>query len=355
MLSVAERLRRRIAAAGPIPFATFMEEALYGAGGYYRRSESPIGKDGDFITGTSYSSLFGRATARLLRRLDSELGRPADFFEVGYGTGEHLRDLLAGLGEETGRRILACDRVQRPVQAGVEVIGEVTDLEPRRIEGLIFSYELFDALPVHRLIGRADAELAELWVDLGADGAFEFVERELSEPGLRALLGEDASPLLPGQVADVSPAWVPLYRQMAERLNRGLLLTFDYGFDRQRLFDPRVRFHGTLACYRQHEVHRNALTHVGEQDLTAHVDFTALQLVGEEAGLQTIAFTRQARWLLACDVFSDLRGADQETRLQAMTLLSPSGMGEEMRLLAQGRDIAAGALLDLELLGAPPA
>ena len=351
MVSPAERLRRTIAAAGPMPFARFMEEALYGEGGYYRRSESPIGKRGDFITGASFSSLFGSATARLLKRLDKEIGRPADFFEVGYGTGAHLRDLLAALGDEAGRRVLACDRVQQPVPAGVELVDSVTGLDPRGLQGLIFSYELFDALPVHRLIGRADGELGELWVDMAADGRFEYVQSELFDPSLEDLLGEDSRGLLPGQIADVSPGWKPLYRQLAERLDRGLLLTFDYGFDRLRLFDPRVRSHGTLACYRRHAVHRNALTDVGEQDLTAHVDFTALQEAGEEVGLQTLSFTRQARWLLACGVFGELQAADQETRLQAATLLNPGGMGEEMRLLVQGRDIKAETLFDMEVLG----
>jgi SAM-dependent MidA family methyltransferase len=328
-----------------------MEEALYGEGGYYRRSQSPIGKHGDFITGASFSSLFGSATARLLQRLDKEIGRPADFLEVGYGTGAHLRDLLAAIGEKTDRRILACDRVQHPVPGAVELIDTVAEVEPESLQGLIFSYELFDALPVHRLIGRADGGLGELWVDLAADGRFEYVESELLDPSLQDLLGGDCEGLLPGQIADVSPGWKPLLRQMAERLDRGLILTFDYGFDRLRLLDPRVRSNGTLACYRRHAVHRNALSDVGEQDLTAHVDFTALQEAGEEAGLETISFTRQARWLLACGVFEELQAADQETRLQARTLLNPGGMGEEMRLLVQGKGIDADTLFDLEVLG----
>lgn len=351
MLTPAERLRRTIAAAGPIPFARFMEEALYGEGGYYRKSESPIGRRGDFITGASFSSLFGSATARVLQRLDKEIGRPADFLEVGFGTGAHLRDLLAAIGEGTGRRVLACDRVQRSVPAGVELIDSVSEIDPGSLQGLIFSYELFDALPVHRLIGRAGGGLGELWVDLETDGKFGYVEKELFDSSFQDLLGEDSKNLLLGQIADVSPAWKPLYREMAERLERGLLLTFDYGFDRQRLLDPRVRLHGTLACYRRHAVHRNALTAVGEQDLTAHVDFTALREAGEEVGLETISFTRQARWLLACDVFGELQAADREQRLQAMTLLDPGGMGEEMRLLVQGKGLDAGTLFNLEVLG----
>src|SRR6185436_7747297 len=95
MSSAADRLRARIRTAGPIPFATFMEEALYGAGGYYNRIDLPIGEEGDFVTGASWSPLFGRVTARLLGRLDRALGATAELFEAGYGTGVHLANTRA--------------------------------------------------------------------------------------------------------------------------------------------------------------------------------------------------------------------------------------------------------------------
>ena len=103
MSAPADRLQARIRAEGPIPFAAFMEEALYGEGGYYRREDVPIGEAGDYVTGSSFSPLFGRATARLLQRLDRSLGRPADLFEAGYGTGVHLSHVASG-----DRRVLAC-------------------------------------------------------------------------------------------------------------------------------------------------------------------------------------------------------------------------------------------------------
>src|SRR5262245_18082379 len=222
-----------------------MEEALYGEGGYYRRENVPIGEAGDYVTGSSFSPLFGRATARLLRRLDQALGRPSDFFEAGYGTGAHLGNV-----QEGDRRVLAWDRIARTVPAGVERV-ELRDVE--RIEGLIFSYELFDALPVHRLIGREDG-IGELWVDLEGEG-FTWREGELSDPALTDLLG--SAVLQPGQIADLAPGWVPLYTELARRLGRGLLVTCDYGFGRDLLLDARIRQHGTLACYTRQRVHRN--------------------------------------------------------------------------------------------------
>ena len=339
MSTPADRLRARIRAEGPIPFAAFMEEALYGegdVGGYYRREDVPIGEGGDYVTGSSFSPLFGRATSRLLRRLDQALGRPADLFEAGYGTGVHLASI------DGERRVLAWDRIARTVPAGVERFERLEDVGP--IEGLIFSYELFDALPVHRLIGGAK----ELWVDLEGD-SFTWREGELSDPALPDLLG--GAVLQPGQIADLAPGWVPLYAELAQRLGRGLLVTCDYGFERERLLDARIRQHGTLACYTRQRVHRNPFVLVGEQDLTAHVDFTALRQAGEAEGLTTVALTRQALWLTACGLFEDLQDAGPEARQEAMALLDGEGMGEDIRVLVQARDVEIGEVLDLRMLG----
>src|SRR5689334_10841601 len=102
-----------------------MESALYGPEGYYNRPDLPIGESGDYVTGSSLSPLFGRATARLLSRLDRGLGRPADLFEAAYGTGTHLASVVAA--SEAPRRFLAWDRIERPVPPGVERVGELQE------------------------------------------------------------------------------------------------------------------------------------------------------------------------------------------------------------------------------------
>ncbi len=331
-----------------------MEEALYGEGGYYSREDLPIGEEGDFVTGASLSPLFGRVTARLLERLDKAIGKAsAELFEAGYGTGAHLESVVSTLLERTlGRRVRAWDRVARPVPAGVEQVRGLEEIGEGEVEGLIFSYELFDALPVHRLIGRADGSVGELQVDLDEAGAFVWREGEISNPALLDLLRDPDASLRPGQVADLSPGWAPLYRELARRLGRGLLVTCDYGFERERLLDPRIRLNGTLASYTRQRVHRNPFVKVGEQDLTAHVDFTALIRAGEAAGLRTVAFTRQALWLTACGLFEELQGADAVMRQGAMALLDGEGMGEETRVLAQAKGIDTDGLFEPGVLNA---
>lgn len=322
-----------------------MDQALYGEGGYYRREALAIGEDGDFVTGSSLSPLFGRATARLLRRLDAALGRSAGLLEAGFGTGSHLAHVLSALSGPEARRVQAWDRVPRPVPQGAVAVSDLSKIPDGGIEGLIFSYELFDALPFHRLIGQADGSVGELWVDQGEDGGFAWREGELSDPALLDLLRDPDVELQPGQIADLAPGWAPLYGTLARKLGRGLLVTCDYGYERERLLDPRVRMHGTLACYSRQRVHRNPFVLVGEQDLTAHVDFTALIRAGEAAGLTTFAFSRQALWLAACGLFEDLQDAPAETRMAAMTLLDGEGMGEDIRVLVQARGIDPAAVL----------
>lgn len=339
-------MRRRVA-AGPVTFHDFMQEALYAEGGYYAGARAPVGRGGDFVTGSSFSPLFAAATARLLARLDAALGVRADYLEAGYGNGDHVAGVAEAAGE--GRRLLAWDRVARPLPDGVARVGDLEELPERSLAGLVFSYELFDALPVHRLLRREDGRLGELWVALDSRGDFSWREGELSAPDLPERCGLDPEALERGQIADLAPGWRPLLRSLARRLDRGLLVTCDYGYERPRLLDPRVRRTGTLACYRGHTVHRDPFRDVGRQDLTAHVDWTALVEEGETAGLDTVALAPQALWLTALGIFQDLPGAELATRLEAATLLDPEGMGGDSKVLVQGRGLDAATLLEVEL------
>jgi SAM-dependent MidA family methyltransferase len=300
------------------------------------------------VTGSALSPLFGRATARVVERVAAALGRPADYLEIGYGGGEHLDTVAISLdGPRTGR-LLAWDRVARPVPPRVRALRDLGELCSLGVEGMVFSYELFDALPVHRLIGRAGRPVGELLVDWRAGEGFVYVESDLSSANLEELLGGHR--LAPGQIADLAPSWRPLYRELARGLRRGLLVTCDYGYERGRLLDARIRRHGTVACYSRHRVSRDALVNLGEQDLTAHVDFTTLREAGEAAGLETVAFTRQATWLVAAGIFDEIAATGAPASAQARMLLDGEGMGEEIRVLVQSVGVETEGLFDRAVL-----
>jgi SAM-dependent MidA family methyltransferase len=337
--TVEKRLRECIRVRGRVPFAEFMDTALYGEGGYYDRRSLGIGPGGDFVTGSSTSPHFGRTTANLLESLDAELARPAEYLEAGYGGGEHLAAVLSsldGVDRAAGRRVLAWDRILRPVPRGGAALSALEEIEAGSIEGLIFSYELFDALAVHRLVRRGST-LRELWVEED-EGEFSWREAELTD---ERLLLWNLDELVEGQVVDVTLQWGDLYAELARRLGRGLVVSCDYGFTRERLVDARVRMHGTLACYRRHRVHRNPLIDVGRQDLTAHVDFSSLIAAGEAEGLETVGLFRQAEWLAATGLLEDMDQRTPEERIEIMGLMNLEGIGEEIRVLVQARDIDA--------------
>jgi SAM-dependent MidA family methyltransferase len=328
-----------------------MEDALYGEGGYYTRDPPAIGMEGDYVTGSSLSPLFGRATARVVERVGAALGRPADYVEIAYGGGEHLATVAETLAGRGAGRLLAWDRVARPAPPGVRVLAGLAELGRLAVEGIVFSYELFDALSVHRLVGCAGGDVGELLVDWSEDGGFVYVEGGLSDSALAGML--DGHRLEPGQIADLSPSWAPFYRQLARGLRRGLLITCDYGYERARLLDVRVRRHGTLACYSRHQVSRDALTDLGRRDLTAHIDFTALREAGEAEGLETAVFTRQAQWLVAAGIFDDIAATGAPASAQARMLLDGEGMGEEIQVLVQSREVEIDRILDRSVLGSP--
>jgi SAM-dependent MidA family methyltransferase len=342
MNDLEDRLRQEIERGGAVPFSVFMEEALYGDGGYYDRQEPAIGRGGDFVTGASLSPLFGATTAKLLRQLDEVLESPADYLEAGCGGGEHLASVASALGEGQDRRLLGWDRISRLLPTGIERLGDLEDLGESGVEGLVFSYELFDALPVHRLVRRG-AELLELWVVLSTDG-FAWRDGPLSDPALDCW---NHPSLEEGQIVDVTSDWETLYRALSRRLEAGLIVTCDYGFMRERLFDSRVRHHGTLACYRKQRVHRDPFVNIGHQDLTAHVDFTTLIEAGEIEGLKTIGLFRQAEWLAATGLLEGMESRSPEERIAVMELMNLEGMGEEIRVLVQSRGVDAKKMLPL--------
>jgi len=361
--ALVNRIQAEIRRSGPMTFARFMDLALYDPdGGYYRSAELRPGRHGDFITAPELHPIFGHAVSRLLAEAWERLGRPDRFVvrEHGAGGGALAEAVLRGLetdGSDLRRAIRyqpaeidarrAGTFVERLAGAG---FGDVMEpVHERPVTGVVLANEVLDALPVHR-VGVREGRLLERYVALAGD-AFVDHWAEPSTPALAARLEAEAIVLAEDQVAEVSLVVDRWVGAAAAGLARGLLVLIDYGAPAGELYDVRRRPHGTLRAYVRHHVHDRVYDHIGRQDLTAHVDVTAVETAAHGAGLTTVGITTQAAFLVGSGTEDILRRiqADPATtlaeyvelRAALMRLLDPAAMGR-FRVMAFGRDWPAG-------------
>jgi SAM-dependent MidA family methyltransferase len=346
-----------------------MEIVLYTPGlGYYTRRPNLIGARGDFYTAPHLTPVFGELVAVQLAEFWERLGQPAKFtlVEMGAGQGLLAGDVLNWLQinrpqlwaaleykiVEVSEFLIAGQRRRlQAISQNTNLLEKVTwcsleDIAEDSVEGAFFSNELVDALPVH-LVQLEQGHLREIYVTTSditePDQPFIEVSGPLSTPALSTYfekLGLDlGSGTYPeGYRTEVNLAAVEWLNQIASKLKRGYLLTIDYGYTASHRYHPR-RSEGTLQCYFRHNVSYNPYLHLGEQDITAHVDFSSLLLVGEQQGLDNLGFTTQAAFLAGLGIetkFSDLALAVQkgknptellQERQALQRLLSPTEMG----------------------------
>jgi SAM-dependent MidA family methyltransferase len=360
--ALVDRLRDEIRASGPVTFARFMERALYEPGlGYYTGDAAGPGRSGDFLTAPETHPIFGWALARQLDDLWQILGRPAPFVvrEHGAGSGALAVAILDGLGRDGSPlrdaiRYEAVEVDERRLDAFRERVAagghaDALDRGPSSpaIVGAILANEVLDALPVHRVVAR-EGTLRELYVDWSGDG---FVEREgePSTPRLEDRLRDEGVTLNDGQRAEISLALDDWIARVAGELERGILLLVDYGYLARELYGPR-RAAGTLLAYVRHRAHDDPFRNVGRQDLTAHVDLTAVERAAELAGLDRLGVTTQAEFLVGLGIAELLSAIqlDPSTSLESylglrssvVRLLDPAKTGR-FAVMAFGRGVAA--------------
>jgi len=337
-----------------LPFRDFVEVALYYPElGYYARGESPVGKTGDFVTSPQISPLFSFVLSLLISEFRALVdGGMSTIVDVGCGDGSLTHSLYKPAENAQFWGVdRSLDRVSH--REGVNFTTNLADV-PGGDAQLIICNELFDALPFGRLVMRGE-HLHELWVT-ERDGALDWSEHE-AEGAYEDYFEERGIELHDGQFVDVSLEWESLYEEICRFVTRGLIVTFDYGYPEKRLFSGRARQFGTAAAYSGHQVSRDLLARPGQQDLTAHINFSDLQRTGERNGFTTLFFDRQAKFLLAAGAteheflapLDDVRAANadqalevRERREEARRLVLPDGIGEEMRVLVQGNGVRAG-------------
>jgi len=344
---LTQRLQARIRDGGTLSFAEVMETALYDSQhGYYRAGPTRVGPEGDFFTAADIGSGLGRCFARQLAEFDAAMGSPDpfDILEVGSGRGTLARDLLDHLPEPLrGRaRCTLVDRSQgmreearrNTPEARVVAPSELGAVMAGRTRGAWLAVELFDALPVHRVVRRGST-LMERRVD--AD--LQFIDQPAGDEIADWAERFGAAPH-DGMQAEVCLAMGEVFDQIDRVFDEGLAIIVDYGDEAEPLYNRRP--HGTLMAYHRHGTSDDLLACLGQQDLTAHVNFTALSEHASTRGWESLGLTTQDRFLIGNGILEAFEATDIEMsrdprrvreRRRVMQLIHPEGMGRTFRVL----------------------
>ncbi len=348
--ALAPEFSQILAQESPMTFARYMELCLYHPTfGYYARAPK-IGKKGDYFTAPTIHPVFGAAVAKQIIEIWKLLGKPKDFvvLEAGAGEGYLALDILnylslEGLGFsyfilepfEANRKQQQIKLKDHP---GVSWFKSWDEIPP--FVGVFLSNELFDAFPVHLIEKTPDHDLKEVYVVKEGDLLGEELSG-LSQPEILTRVLPYANYWPEGYRTEVCLAYGPFLKEVAKKLCRGALITFDYGYSRADLYHPDRR-QGTLLCFKEHRVFDNPYLLPGGCDLTTHVDFTALKEEGEKLGLYPVGFTTQAAFLVGLGVEKLLAriGRNTPRDVEALKLLLlPQGLGMSHWVLVQGRDL----------------
>ncbi|MFA6302921.1 MAG: SAM-dependent methyltransferase [Legionella sp.] len=359
-MSLLSSLRLQLAQKSSITFAEFMQKALYDPkDGYYSSGLLKLGPDGDFTTAPELTPLFGKTLANQCQQIMQHVPNPS-LFEFGAGTGKLCVSLLKHLHElqclPEHYYILEVSANLRHRQQ--ELIQEsIPDLANRVIwldtwpqepfNGVVIANEVLDAMPVHRFLKTDDGVLEST---IALDEHNELIERFQACTNQRLLdyinqLALESVPYL-SEVNLFINDWIEGIYSM---LQQGAVLLIDYGFPRHEYYHAD-RNQGTLMCHYQHRAHTNFLLHPGEQDITAHVDFTHVAEAALSAGFHVAGYTNQASFLLSNGLLSLVNELDSQTEQFRATqaikqLTQPSEMGELFKVIALTKN------LDIDLNG----
>lgn len=358
---IADEIRRH----GPIPFSRYMELCLYHHElGYYSRAQEKFGKAGDFYTSSDVHAVFGRLLARQFDEMWRALGEPRrlELIELGPGRGLFARDVLDWSAKKFPKLFAALhyvlverspslrqklyDTLRDHVSHGkAEIVGS---LPPgRREHAILFANEFFDAFPVDVIAHEGAVQVAE------QEG--KFVE-EFARPSVEQIDYLEHYSVRPqeGERVEVCLDALHAMREFGAAMKKGFVVAIDYGYVQQE--QVAGRHLDTLMCYREHQASADPYQSPGEQDITAHVNFTALEAAGREAGLAPLGLVTQAQFLLGigeetqfADAFEGCTLPQEHAKvaLQLKHLATPAGMGETFHVLVMGKGVPSPKLAGL--------
>ena len=344
---IAERIRRE----GAISFRDFMEMALYYPEyGYYTSADTEIGCRGDFYTSSHVHPVFGALIGRQIAEMWEVMGKPDSFhiIEMGAGRGFLAHDMLSYLRETEFFDALTyviveinphIKKKQEEQLSGfnkkTQWVSSLTQISP--VIGCVFSNELLDAFPVH-LISSKGGRINEIYVNIENDEFYEVYKE--CRPEVINYLSEFGITLPPDYRSEVNLDIKDWLKDAAITLREGFIFTIDYGYPTADYYSPS-RTRGTLLCYYRHQVNDNLYQQVGEQDISAHVNFSAVNKWGEEYGFEPVGFSSQGTFLVSLridEVLQERYAAEESSepgRNTVSQLVSPAGLGESHRILIQ--------------------
>jgi SAM-dependent MidA family methyltransferase len=338
---------------GWVPFERYMELALYAPSlGYYSAGAKKIGKDGDFITAPEISALYGQCIARCAADVIAQTG--GDILEIGAGSGKLALDMLielAQLGQLPNHYFIlevSADLRERQqtllstlapaISSRVQWIDKLLNI----FNGLIIGNEVLDAIPTH-LLAWQDDDISERGVAI-ENGQFVFRDQLLDKQSRLYTIAKKLN-LPNGYVSEINPAACGFIASLGNMLQHGAIVMVDYGFSATEYYHPQ-RSMGTLMCHYRHYAHGDPFFLPGLQDITSHVDFSAVARAGGQAGLDVLGYATQTQFLLDCgitDIIARHDPNDTQHYLplvnQAQRLLSPAEMGELFKVIALGKKL----------------
>ena len=351
---LAGHIAQVVAAEGDwIPFSRYMELALYAPGlGYYAAGARKFGAEGDFVTAPEISPVFAQCLARQAIQVIGAVG--GELLELGPGSGALAAELYAemkALGKPPARyRLLEVspdlrerqrERLARRFPDDVARF-EWIDTLPDALRGIVIANEVLDVVPFS-IVRRDGDEFLERGVAV-TEAGFAFEDRRLPEGDLKRHARGAFPPGDYGYVSEFSPAAEALVRTVASSIDAGIAFFIDYGFAEREFYHPQ-RSMGTMRCHYRHRFHGDPFFMPGLQDITAHVDFSAMARAAESGGAQVHGYTTQAFFLISSgftDALARLEGAPAVDRLKATSaahrLVSPAEMGELFKVLAFGKN-----------------
>ena len=357
-LAASHALQNLIAAdieqqGGAISFARFMETALYAPGlGYYSGGAAKLGAPGDFTTAPEMSPLYGAALAQAAAAIIAQSG--PNILEFGAGPGKLAHDVLtelarAGVELASYSIIELSGELRGRQQQALRAFPQVRWLDqmPESFHGVVLANEVLDAMPV-QLVARKDGAWQEMAVTID-DGAFAFAARP-ADPALAAHAARqvpDAEALPDGYLTEVHPVACGFMASLSRMLlnGKGAAILVDYGFPAHEYYHPQ-RSGGTVMCHYRHHAHPDPFYLPGLQDITAHVDFTAMALAAQDGGLEVLGYMNQASFLLGAGIAGLLLRTDPADTMRYLPqsnavhkLLSPAEMGELFKVLVVGHGV----------------